>query len=403
MDPKAWGILLLVWIGNCGFWLFCFNQINATGLPRRRTKVIEKLCILFCFLIPALIATIEWSAIHRWLFDSKDCWPTNAPCFSYYGSWCLASCAVLGPLWIESRFWLLPPRHQKSCHSEDYHVHQEIGGSPGDRLTRFLNALPGNQIGHLQVTRKQLQLPRRIVGIDGLRIGHISDLHFTGQLRYEHYQFVLDRFLELEPDLIVLSGDIIDYDHCLPWIEPLLASLVAPYGCAFVLGNHDRRLRDVRALASKISSLGHFDLGKNDMCIALSSQTRIEMSGNERPWLERHIDGQFGRQSGTVAAEADNLRSQCLRIAVSHSPDQIVWARRNQFDLMLAGHTHGGQVRLPGVGPIVSPSRYGSRFASGVFYLAPTLLHVSRGVAGTHPLRWRCKPEISLLTLCNPA
>ncbi|MEM7479130.1 MAG: metallophosphoesterase, partial [Planctomycetota bacterium] len=83
----------------------------------------------------------------------------------------------------------------------------------------------------------------------------------------------------------------------------------------------------------------------------------------------------------------------------THTPDCIPWARENQCDLMLAGHTHGGQMRLPLIGPLLAPSLYGSAFASGVFYLKPTLVHVSRGIAGTHPLRLRCPPEISLLTL----
>jgi predicted MPP superfamily phosphohydrolase len=68
-------------------------------------------------------------------------------------------------------------------------------------------------------------------------------------------------------------------------------------------------------------------------------------------------------------------------------------------DLLLAGHTHGGQIRFPIIGPIVAPSWYGSQFASGVFYRQPTLMHVSRGLAGVHPLRYRCQPEIALLEL----
>jgi len=66
---------------------------------------------------------------------------------------------------------------------------------------------------------------------------------------------------------------------------------------------------------------------------------------------------------------------------------------------MLAGHTHGGQIRLPVVGPIVSPSYYGVHYASGVFYVRPTLLHVSRGLSGEEALRINCRPEVSKLVL----
>jgi predicted MPP superfamily phosphohydrolase len=66
---------------------------------------------------------------------------------------------------------------------------------------------------------------------------------------------------------------------------------------------------------------------------------------------------------------------------------------------MLAGHNHGGQVRLPLVGPLISPSLYGTRYSGGVYYEAPTLLHVSRGISGEHPLRWNCLPELAQLVL----
>ena len=84
---------------------------------------------------------------------------------------------------------------------------------------------------------------------------------------------------------------------------------------------------------------------------------------------------------------------------LSHSPDQIRWARNHNIQLMLAGHTHGGQGRLPLLGPILSPSLYGSRFASGQFYHDPTTMHVTRGLGGTRLLRLNCPPELSLLTL----
>jgi hypothetical protein len=66
---------------------------------------------------------------------------------------------------------------------------------------------------------------------------------------------------------------------------------------------------------------------------------------------------------------------------------------------MLAGHTHGGQIRLPVIGPMVSPSRFGVRYASGVFHEAPTLMHVSRGISGLDPIRINCLPEVTKIIL----
>jgi predicted MPP superfamily phosphohydrolase len=84
---------------------------------------------------------------------------------------------------------------------------------------------------------------------------------------------------------------------------------------------------------------------------------------------------------------------------LAHSPDQLSWARRGDGDLMLAGHTHGGQIRLPLIGPVFSPTRDGVQFAAGLFHAPPTILNVSRGLSAELPLRMNCAPEIIHLTL----
>jgi predicted MPP superfamily phosphohydrolase len=92
-----------------------------------------------------------------------------------------------------------------------------------------------------------------------------------------------------------------------------------------------------------------------------------------------------------------------FRLCLSHTPDHITWARRHEVDLMLSGHVHGGQVRLPLIGPVVVPSLYGRRFDSGTFHLPPTVLHVSRGLSSEQPLRYNCRPEVTKLVLRRAA
>lgn len=75
------------------------------------------------------------------------------------------------------------------------------------------------------------------------------------------------------------------------------------------------------------------------------------------------------------------------------------WARQHGIDLMLAGHNHGGQIRFPLVGSVFVPSRYSRRYDRGTFAEPPTVLHVSRGLAGQHPLRYNCRPEVTKLIL----
>jgi predicted MPP superfamily phosphohydrolase len=87
------------------------------------------------------------------------------------------------------------------------------------------------------------------------------------------------------------------------------------------------------------------------------------------------------------------------QILLSHCPDLFYWAERSGFDLMLAGHNHGGQIRLPLVGSVFMPSLFSRRFDRGFFRKNGLNMHVSQGIAGKHPVRYGCVPEISRLVL----
>jgi predicted MPP superfamily phosphohydrolase len=82
-----------------------------------------------------------------------------------------------------------------------------------------------------------------------------------------------------------------------------------------------------------------------------------------------------------------------------HTPDTFAWTQRNRIDLVLAGHVHGGQIRLPGIGPLFVPSRYSRRYDSGQFAAGPTVMCISKGLSGREPLRYNCRPEITRLIL----
>ncbi len=412
---QPWTTAAAVFVSNCGFWLFCFNRVNASGWPRKTTKRFEKLFVLLCVAIPALIFGLDRAILVPWLLDSSAWWPASAHFFTPWGMFCLISAAILGPPWLESRRWIWPPSNLLNSQAQRFNVGRELqqrGHAVTSGLrTTLLNKLPGNEITQLEVNRKLLRLPRHIAGIDGLTIGHISDLHFTGYYSIDYYHFVIDQLLAQQPELIMIAGDIIDYSRCLPWIEPVLGRLRAPLGCTYVLGNHDKRIVDLHEVTNRLDALGHFDAGRGDQWLQRTGGGAIYVAGNELPWFRRHQSellhepfdmhsSAHERSSLAPNAVHPQQHARTLRLGLSHSPDQIVWARRRQLDLLLAGHTHGGQVRIPGLGPLVSPSRFGSRFASGVFYRDPVLMHVSRGISGTHALRWRCLPEVSLLTLC---
>jgi predicted MPP superfamily phosphohydrolase len=115
------------------------------------------------------------------------------------------------------------------------------------------------------------------------------------------------------------------------------------------------------------------------------------LAGNELPW--------YSGAEKLEPVESVRGSGNDFFVVLSHSPDQWRWAKNMGFDLMLAGHTHGGQVCLPVIGPIIAPSRFGVRYAGGVFDLGGLAMQVSRGISGAEPLRWNCPPELCQLTL----
>jgi predicted MPP superfamily phosphohydrolase len=201
-----------------------------------------------------------------------------------------------------------------------------------------------------------------------------------------------------KPQVVAITGDILDFDSQLQWLPNVLEPLAAVPLRLFVLGNHDLRLSDTDQLRRIMVELGWIDLGRTGTLLS-EEPVPIAWWGDERPWYPPAEA--LGSDSGMVEDQPprEALPAGRLRVGLAHTPDRFPWARRQRLDLLLAGHTHGGQIRLPGIGPLVAPSWYGSRWASGVFHWAPTVMHVSRGLSGVHPVRLRCSPEVSLLRL----
>jgi predicted MPP superfamily phosphohydrolase len=151
-----------------------------------------------------------------------------------------------------------------------------------------------------------------------------------------------------------------------------------------ILGNHDHRY-DPEPIRHELRALGMHVPGNSWMQLEVRGEPLVVI-GHEGPWLLPEPD-----LSGCPEGP--------FRLCLSHTPDNIAWARRQGVDLMLSGHLHGGQIRLPPFGAILLPSRHGRRYDVGTFEAGPVLLHVSRGISGEHPVRYNCKPEVTLLTL----
>jgi predicted MPP superfamily phosphohydrolase len=289
-----------------------------------------------------------------------------------YVSLCwLAACVFLP--WITLRR-LLRREPVAEDHSEILDVAGRLGRKPhGGGSNGRLARLPGNEIFSVEFRE--------------LTILHISDLHFNGTPEEEFFRLVIERCNVWQPDLVALTGDIADSIPHQEWIPELLGRLRWRAAAFAILGNHDF-WHEPDVIRDYVRKTGMHMLGNSWMRTEVRGEPLVVI-GNEYPW-ERPRPDLAGCPEGP------------FRLCLSHTPDNLPWAREAGIDLMLSGHVHGGQIRLPGIGSILVPSIHGRRYDAGAFDEPPTLLHVSRGLSGEHPIRYFCRPEATLLRLRQP-
>lgn len=379
-------------IGHTGLVVTSYNLLNSTGLRRVTIKRLEKGILLLGIAIPAAILALEFSSgglAERW--DDVGQWLGVSKVYCGFAS---TFALVLAPFWLESRPRFAQARHREELVDRVLWKNRDPQGEliRGRKFKR-MEKLPRNEIAWTEANVKRLYFDRLPPDLYGLRIAHLSDIHLTGQMSHRYYHRAFEWIESKRPDLIVIAGDIVDYEHALQDMESVLGGLNAPLGKLFVLGNHDKRLADPLQVCERMSSLGWTDLGCQNYRVQ-RGETSLKLLGNERPWFCR--TNRWNPESKMVE-EPEFEKEWC--IGVSHSPDQWKWGLQMGCRLLLCGHTHGGQIRFPAIGPVVAPSRYGSRYASGVFERFDTLMHVSRGLSGVHPYRWGCPPEVSILQL----
>jgi predicted MPP superfamily phosphohydrolase len=264
-------------------------------------------------------------------------------------------------------------------------VERQLGRRPtGNGHHAFLANLPGNEIFQVEYIERHLHPARLPAGWDGLTILHLSDLHLHGTPDQDYFAALFDRCAAWDPDIVAITGDVADSATHHEWIAPLLGRLRWRVGAFAILGNHDHR-HDVEVIRGEMTKLGITVLENNWREVEVRGE-RLVVVGHEGPWL---------RPGPDLSACPEGP----FRLCLSHTPDNMAWAKRQGMDVVLAGHVHGGQIRLPPFGSILVPSRCGRRYDWGAFEEGGTLLYVSRGVSGEHPVRYNCLPEVTLLTL----
>jgi predicted MPP superfamily phosphohydrolase len=254
--------------------------------------------------------------------------------------------------------------------------------------------------GQARIERTSLRIPLRGLPetLRGLRIVQISDLHIGNAMGGAKLAGLIQDVHALEPDLIALTGDLFDYDPAA--VEPgamLLAGLHAPLGVYAVLGNHDvyaGREHVARALAKHAPALR---LLRGEV-VSVPAPAPLYVAGIEDPGKDWTARGDLPE----LNALAKSLPTDGPVVLLVHRPEAFEQAARLGFPLVLAGHTHGGQVALPTPGGHWNPARAVTRFYRGLYHAKEhrSILYVNRGLGVAGPrIRFNCPREIATLEL----
>ena len=253
----------------------------------------------------------------------------------------------------------------------------------------------------LEVNRLRVPVPGLPAHSAGLRIAHLSDFHFSRKIPDSYIERVVRRTNRLEPDVVALTGDFVQSGYrYVRGMGRLLAQLRAPLGVYAVLGNHDysirlqgvqRHRRLAGAVRDALESHGIHVL-QNQWRHLVAGRGGVAVVGLDELWA--------GRCDADAAMAW--VPDDAVRIVLAHNPLSLERLNGHSCELMLSGHTHGGQVHLPGLGRLFL-SRRMRRYAAGIHRSGTTWLYVNKGIGFHHRIRYNVRPEIALVELVRAA
>lgn len=261
----------------------------------------------------------------------------------------------------------------------------QLGGV--DRYSLGLVSAARRVVAPFEISRQRVWLAGLPESFRGFRIVQVSDIHLGMFLSMESFQQAIEKINALEPDIVAITGDYVTYSRA--YINPVaraLGKLHARHGVYAVLGNHD------------------FRVDPDEVADALTRQG-IEVLRNRSVTIERgstlHLAGVDDWGYGADLNSAlRHVPTDAPAILLAHNPRIIRAAAARGIGLVLSGHTHGGQVNLPGIGGIYGKTRKQKRFHAGLDRLHRTQIYVTRGLGTVVlPFRYRCPAEITQIEL----
>ena len=251
----------------------------------------------------------------------------------------------------------------------------------------------------LQLTEYTVQSRSIPASFDGFRIAHISDLHNTEM--GDHNEKLLAMLRSAQPDIIAITGDIVDSRRTdLAVALEFVGGAVKIAPCYYVTGNHETGIGDAYdRLKAELSALGVVVLENHSVTLERGGET-IRLLGVQDPEFEADhwktfLDDVMDKNLAALSQEDG------FQLLLSHRPEFMDMYVRYDIDLVLSGHAHGGQFRLPFLGGLYAPSQgFFPKYDAGLFEEENTKMIVSRGIGNSaFPLRFNNRPELVLITL----
>ena len=253
----------------------------------------------------------------------------------------------------------------------------------------------------LEVNEYEIVSDRIPQGFDGFRIAQVSDLH--NKDFGEGYGQLLTLLSQINPDIIVVTGDLIDSRHTdldialeFAWQAGKIARVY------YVSGNHEARVPEYEDLKIGLVKAGVVILENQKVQITREGES-ITLMGIDDPSFQE--DYLFGDSESVARQAIEDLQNESdgYTILLSHRPELFDIYAETEMDLVFSGHAHGGQFRLPFVGGLVAPNQgFFPKYDAGQFNEENTTMIVSRGVGNSIiPIRFNNRPEIVLVTLRN--
>jgi predicted MPP superfamily phosphohydrolase len=238
----------------------------------------------------------------------------------------------------------------------------------------------------ISVENIKIKLKRLPKELDGFRLVHLSDIHHSPFTSLEHISRVVEVSNRLKPDMFVLTGDYVSHEtEYIAPVAEVLATLKAEHGIYACLGNHDHW--------TDADLVTHLFRGEG-INLLINEGFRFEARGSKF-WLAGVDDLMVGKTD--VRAALDGSKEDEFKLLLAHNPQIVRRAARYNVDLMLSGHTHGGQVKLRDEEKRILPRR---RLSSGLHRRQNTQVYITRGIGTVVvPIRYQCPPEVSVIEL----